>query len=238
MGYCSGLQQSCFHPLQYYRRSYLIPNNQLIHCPWQRGHLCTGNFIQVACLSLPFPIVPAIFLLPLSVTQQWAQTNSLCLFRSSARSYITPVARIRRARTTPIIQHRHTLQKIKNPLLFIHLSNFVSILSLQCWFGQVPIARTSIGLWFMNSQRIPSSLEKSLGSFLDRLCVCEWQHLRFILPHVEVREWGIWSSLREKTIGLDWAVGSWRPPTQKELYLWKSHCCLFELQRLRWEKEA
>lgn len=115
MGYCSGLQQSCFHPLQYYRRSYLIPNNQLIHCPWQRGHLCTGNFIQVACFSLPFPIVPAIFLLPLSVTQQWAQTNSLCLFRSSARSYITPVARIPRARTTPIIQHRHTLQKIKIP---------------------------------------------------------------------------------------------------------------------------
>ncbi|XP_056250417.1 uncharacterized protein LOC130180732 isoform X2 [Seriola aureovittata] len=42
MGYCSALQQSCFHPLQYYRRSYLIPNNQLIHCPWRRGHLCTG----------------------------------------------------------------------------------------------------------------------------------------------------------------------------------------------------
>ena len=59
MGYCSGLQQSCFHPLQYYRRSYLIPNNQLIHCPWRRGHLCTGNFILVACLSLPFPLVSA-----------------------------------------------------------------------------------------------------------------------------------------------------------------------------------
>lgn len=57
-GYCSGLQQSCFHPLQYYRRSYLIPNNQLIHCPWRRGHLCTGNFIPAACLSLPFPLVP------------------------------------------------------------------------------------------------------------------------------------------------------------------------------------
>lgn len=53
MGYCSGLQQSCFHPLQYYRRSYLIPNNQLIHCPWRRGHLCTGNFI-------PLPASPSL----------------------------------------------------------------------------------------------------------------------------------------------------------------------------------
>ena len=97
MGYCSGLQQSCFHPLQYYRRSYLIPNNQLIHCPWRRGHLCTGNFI-------PLPASPSLsryslshffFLLSLSVPQQWARTNSLCLFRSSVRSYITPLARIR-----------------------------------------------------------------------------------------------------------------------------------------------
>lgn len=91
MGYCSGLQQSCFHPLQYYRRSYLIPNNQLIHCPWRRGHLCTGNFILVACLSLPFPLVSPIFF---SLSQQWAQTNSLCLFRSSVWSYITSPARI------------------------------------------------------------------------------------------------------------------------------------------------
>lgn len=61
MGYCSGLQQSSFHPLQYYRRSHLIPNNQLIHCPWRRGHLRTGNFIPVACLSLP--LVPCVVLL-------------------------------------------------------------------------------------------------------------------------------------------------------------------------------
>lgn len=65
MGYCSGLQQSCFRPLQYYRRSHPIPNNQLIHCPWRRGHLCTGNFIPAACLYLPFPLVSPIFLLSL-----------------------------------------------------------------------------------------------------------------------------------------------------------------------------
>lgn len=80
MGYCSGLQQSCFHPLQYYRRSYLIPNNQLIHCPWRRGHLCTGNFIPVACLSLPFPLVSPIFSsLSLCLNSEHRQTASVYL---------------------------------------------------------------------------------------------------------------------------------------------------------------
>lgn len=81
MGYCSGLQQSCFHPLQYYRRSYLIPNNQLIHCPWRRGHLCTGNLIPVACLSLPFPLVSTIFFFfpPLCLNSEHRQTASVYL---------------------------------------------------------------------------------------------------------------------------------------------------------------
>lgn len=61
MGHCSGLQQSCFHPLQYYRRGYLIPNNQLIRCPWRRGHLCSGNFIPVPRRSLPFPLLAPVF---------------------------------------------------------------------------------------------------------------------------------------------------------------------------------
>lgn len=107
MGYCSGLQQSCFHPLQYYRRSYPIPNNQLIHCPWRRGHLCTGNFIPAACLSLPSL---SHFFFSLSVLQQWAQTNSLCLFRSS--DHIELLQPGSAESTTPII---HAVKKIKSP---------------------------------------------------------------------------------------------------------------------------
>lgn len=76
MGHCSGLQQSL---LQYYRRRYLIPNNQLIQCLWQ-GHLCTGNHTPATCLSSSFsPTLSPVSVRASSPLSEQRQTPSVYL---------------------------------------------------------------------------------------------------------------------------------------------------------------
>lgn len=125
MGYCSGLQQSCFHPLQYYRRSHPIPDNQLIHCPWRPGHLCTGNSI----LSLPFPLSRSHFSCVLH--SEHRQTASVYLGHHSDHIGVLPPA-LTQTGLSFFNPHVHTENQIKS-LLFHCLSEpYLSFLVWLC----------------------------------------------------------------------------------------------------------
>lgn len=57
-----GPKQKCFLTLQYSRRRHLIPSNQLICCPRQQGHLCTGNNRIFTWAFFPFVCVNQSYL--------------------------------------------------------------------------------------------------------------------------------------------------------------------------------
>lgn len=222
MGHCSELQQSL---LQYYRRRYLIPNNQLIQCQWQRSHQCTGNHTPVTCLSLSF-FSPT---LPLSL--HWVSGDKHLLFIWVIR--IEPIQ--------IIYEEDKTWSPVSKPLYILHLPIHPCIHSSA---PSPPFILTSLTWEPAEWIRIGWKIIKNPPKPCEQFRISLYRHTVPVSDNTSdsfIHMWISWVSQgelalgypRERAHGQD-CVELWTPHPYEQ-YLWKSHCCLFELQRLRWE---